>query len=118
MLWWHKELWLIDHGASLYFHHTWEQGQDALKPFPHIKDHVFLQKATDLESVDADFRALLTPDLIRDIVSLIPEEWLTENSPFASVALHRQAYTDFLVSRVLHSDYFVKEAQHARESLI
>ncbi|HYG20922.1 MAG TPA: HipA family kinase [Ohtaekwangia sp.] len=118
MLWWHKELWLIDHGASLYFHHTWEHGQDAMKPFPHVKDHVFLYKASALESVNDGFRALLTPERIRDIVSLIPEEWLADNSPFPSVDLHRQAYTDFLVSRVLHSDYFVKEALHARESLI
>jgi hypothetical protein len=118
MLWWHKELWLIDHGASLYFHHTWENWEDATKPFPHVKDHVLLLKATELDSVNIQFHSLLTQELIHDIVSLIPDEWLTVDSPFESTALHRQAYVQFLESRIKLSDRFVKEAQHARESLI
>jgi hypothetical protein len=119
MLWWNKELWLIDHGASLYFHHAWQDWENAAaKPFPHVKDHVLLLRATELDAVNQDLRALLTNDRIRAIVALIPDEWLTADSPFTSAALHRQAYARFLESRIVNSDLFVKEAQHARESLI
>jgi len=118
MLWWRKELWLIDHGASLYFHHAWQQEQDATQPFPLIKDHVLLQKASELEAVDLEFRARLTTERIYGIVSLVPDEWLAEDSSFDSITLHRQAYVHFLESRSFHSGLFVKVAQHAREILI
>ena len=118
MLWWNKELWLIDHGASLYFHHAWQDWEDKAKPFPLIKNHVLLFKATELDKVDASFRSSLTPEVIREVVSLIPEDWLLADSPFPTVQEHRQAYHWFLNSRVGNSSLFVKEAQHARESLI
>lgn len=118
MLWWHKELWLIDHGAALYFHHTWQNPDQAMRPFPNVKDHVLLSKATQLHIVKDTFAAILTAERIKNIVSLIPEEWLTEESAFPSVSEHRQAYENYLVSRIAHSDLFVKEADHARESLI
>jgi hypothetical protein len=118
MLWWHKELWLIDHGAALYFHHAWQNWESDTKPFPNVKDHVLLSKATELDTVNTAFRALLTSESIRAIVSLIPSEWLVADSPFESAEIHRQAYVRFLETRILNSDIFVKEAQHARESLI
>lgn len=113
MLMWHKELWLIDHGASLYFHHSWnDPGQQAMKPFVQVKDHVLLKYALMLEEANAEFKALLGPELIRTVVNLIPEEWLTDG-PFQSVQEHRQAYAEFLNSRIAASDIFVKEAQNA-----
>lgn len=119
MLWWHKELWLIDHGAALYFHHSWQDWEKAAtKPFPMVKDHVLLQHATSLNDVDQDFRAKLTPERIRAIVSLVPDVWLTADAPFESAEAHRQAYVSFLETRIVNSDLFIKEAQHARESLV
>ena len=118
MLMWHKELWLIDHGASLYFHHSWNDWQMPERPFPKVKDHVLLSKATTLNSVDAAYRVLLTKEVIQNIVSSIPDEWLTDESTFDTIEQHRQAYAQFLETRIAHSDFFVKEAQHARESLI
>ncbi|HEY9049871.1 MAG TPA: HipA family kinase [Ohtaekwangia sp.] len=118
MLWWHKELWLIDHGASLYFHHTWNNWQQAERPFPMIKDHVLLLKATALQEVNEVYKTILTPEKIQAIVALIPDEWLTDEPAFDSVESHRQAYAQFLTTRISHSDFFVKEAQHARQSLI
>jgi hypothetical protein len=118
MLWWHKELWLIDHGAALYFHHAWQNWDGATKPFPNVKDHVLLSKATELDTVNMAFRSLLTSERIRTIVSLIPDEWLIGDSPFESAVSHREAYARFLESRIVNSDIFVKEAQHARESII
>ncbi|SMC90365.1 HipA family kinase [Pedobacter africanus] len=118
MLIWHKELWLIDHGASLYFHHSWQNWEEqALRPFVLIKDHVLLSRADELETVDKEFRALLSPDIIRSIVALIPEEWLQDDA-FETTQAHRKAYEQFLISRIAHSEIFVKEAQNARKVLI
>src|SRR5687767_10659556 len=57
MLMWHKELWLIDHGASLYFHHSWENFEEqARRPFEQVKDHVLLSQASELDIVDEEIR--------------------------------------------------------------
>jgi hypothetical protein len=120
MLMWHKQLWLIDHGASLYFHHAWQNWEEQSKrPFAQVKDHVLLPQATELEMVDAEFKAILTPERIQAIVALIPEEWLTTiESPFETAQEHRQAYAHFINTRIAHSETFTKEAQHARKALI
>jgi len=119
MLIWHKELWLIDHGASLYFHHSWNNWEEqAKRPFVLIKDHVLLPYADELEWVDAEFKALLNEGIIDSIVSLIPEEWLSGETAFDSAAAHRQAYATFLLTRIANSEIFVKEAQHAKQTLI
>src|SRR5579859_2816669 len=74
MLVWNKELWLIDHGAALYFHHSWDNWQQqAQSPFTQIKDHVLLPRATQLEKVDTEFKKILTPEKIRTIVDLVPD---------------------------------------------
>src|SRR6201996_7974936 len=64
MLVWNKELWLIDHGASLFFHHSWGSNvkEQAMRPFVQIKDHVLLPWASKLQEVDSEFRTLLTKD--------------------------------------------------------
>jgi len=114
---WHKELWLIDHGAALYFHHSWNNWkQQAERPFVQVKDHVLLQQATELSVVDKEFFDILTDEVIDSIVDLIPDEWLV--GEFDSVSEHREAYAQFLKIRIANSYIFVKEAQNARESLI
>jgi hypothetical protein len=119
LLSWQKELWLIDHGASLYFHHSWHNWKEqAIRPFSHIKDHVLLPQASELETVDKEMHSLLTEDTIRAIVALVPEEWLLADSPFESTELHREAYVQFLIKRLEHSSLFIKEAQNAQEGLI
>ena len=119
MLMWHKELWLIDHGASLYFHHSWVNWEKyALSPFPQIKDHVLLPEAKDLSLVDTEFKTLLTPGKIREIVELIPDDWLKWGGDEESPDDIRRVYLGFLTERLLHSEVFIKEAQHARETLI
>lgn len=118
MLMWHKELWLIDHGASLYFHHSWQNWEEqARRPFVQVKDHVLLPFASELDAVDKEFSAILTEENIRSIVSLIPEEWLISSSDESSEEL-RQVYANFLITRISVSNIFVTEAQNARKSLI
>jgi len=116
MLWWHKELWLIDHGAALYFHHTWENWQEAERPFPRINDHVMLPLAVHLREANERNKTKLNASIIQAIVTLIPDEWLTEEPAFATIEEHRQAYARFLTTRLMHSEYFVNEAIHVRES--
>lgn len=120
MLLWHKELWLIDHGATLYFHHTWTNWeQQAVNPFPMIKDHVLLPCADQLDAVDAEFKAILTDSVIDTIADSLPDTWLewgdeTEETPDEI----RNVYRQFLKKRIKHSELFVNQAKDARKTLI
>jgi hypothetical protein len=116
MLLWHKELWLIDHGASLYFHHSWSNWENPERAFPNIKDHVLLRYATELASVNEEFCCILSPEKIQSIVALIPEDWLSHDLHFETTDQHRKAYATFLQTRIEHSDFFVNEANDARQS--
>ncbi len=119
MLSWRNELWLIDHGAALYFHHSWQNWEEqSLKPFVQIKDHVLLDQAGEIEKADEAFRLILTPGKIKSIVSLIPDLWLQNEDMQGSAEAMREVYSNFLISRILHSAIFVNEALHARQSLI
>ena len=119
MLIWHKELWLIDHGACLYFHHSWNNWEKhAQSPFALIKDHVLLPQATLLNEVDADFKAILTPTVLQSIVNLIPEQWLEWEDSDESPEVLRDVYLQFLLIRLNHSEIFINEAQNARKILI
>jgi len=115
MLIWHKELWLIDHGACLYFHHSWNNWeQHAKSPFTLIKDHVLLPQATLLKEVDAEYKALLTPEILVDIVNTIPEEWLQWEDTDETPEALRNVYLQFLQTRLNNSEIFVNQAQNAR----
>lgn len=119
ILLWKEELWLIDHGASLYFHHSWDNYvAQAEKPFAQIKDHVLLAKATQLEAVNKQFSTLINKEIITEIVNQIPEEWLLIDAPFETAAQHRQAYIDFLTARLAISSTLTNHAIHARASVI
>lgn len=119
MLMWQKDLWLIDHGASLYFHHSWEnwKGQ-ASRPFMKVQDHVLLSWASELKPVDADFRSILKPAVIESIVNAVPDEWLADNSFVSSAKEGRAVYVEFLNTRIAAAGIFVKQAIYARESLV
>lgn len=119
MLTWGKELWLIDHGAALYFHHSWHNWQDqAVKPFVQVKEHVLLSWATELDIVDAEYKAMINEELINNIVSALPDDWLIDAQQGIPAEEQRKVYKDFLQLRIANSSTFVKEAQHARQSLI
>lgn len=117
MLIWHRRLWLIDHGASLYFHHAWNsRDQPAVNPFVLIKDHVLLKFAAVLQEVDAEMAGVLTPDKLAAIVQLIPGEWLAQDPGFADEAAQREAYLNYFTWRMRSSEIFVREALRARSS--
>lgn len=111
MMIWHGDLWLIDNGASFYFHHAWrDPHQAALDPFPYIKTHVFLPYADRLEQADALMRQAITPRTLTKIVNLIPREWLEEEGSDISAEERRRAYADFLTERLKNTSVFVAEA--------
>jgi hypothetical protein len=115
MLIWHRKLWLIDHGAALYFQHAWKQGEEfAHHPFGLIKDHALLKYASALAQVDEEMKALLTVDRLAAIVEWIPDSWLPEDSGFSGKAAQRAAYLNFFKGRIQSSDIFVQEALRAR----
>jgi hypothetical protein len=119
MLLWNKELWLIDHGASLYFHHLWDDfQQQAQRPFQQIKDHVLLKQASQLLYVNEIFKQILTAEKIKSIVSLIPDEWLNKENDLQTAEEKRLVYSEFLTSRLNASEIFVNEANNARQALI
>ena len=115
MLIWHKELWLIDHGACLYFHHSWNNWeQHAKSPFALIKDHVLLPQASLLKEVDAEFKAILTNEILEEIVNTIPLEWLQWEDTDETPEALRNVYLQFLQTRLNNSEIFVNQAQNAR----
>lgn len=118
MLMWHGELWLIDHGASLYFHHSWRNlDTAALDPFPYIRNHALLSRAGRLEEADKLMRQAITPRTLSHIVDLIPDEWLTAEGDAETPAQKREVYRRFLTERLKNSSIFVKQAVHERELL-
>ncbi|MEO5627004.1 MAG: HipA family kinase [Dokdonella sp.] len=115
LLIWHRKLWLIDHGAALYFHHNWDGYLErAANPFARIKDHVLLPFASSLREADERLSAVVTRDTIERIVGLIPEAWLGADAPFANSAAHREAYAQYLRRRIEAPHAFVEEALRAR----
>lgn len=115
LLLWRDGLWLIDHGAALYFHHDWgDYLARSRTPFARIKDHVLLPFATALPDADARARTLLSEGLIREIVAAIPDVWLGEETMFAGHAAHREAYVRYLLTRLEVSAAFVEEAIRAQ----
>jgi hypothetical protein len=106
LLVWHGRLWLIDHGASLYFHHNWP-GRDGLyleavaqRPFAAARDHVLLPFADGISKADADLAPRLTAQVLEGIVGSIPDEWLAAEPGFGDPGAVRSAYLSYLGSRL------------------
>lgn len=115
LLYWHNELWVIDNGASFYFHHNWETWESHLtRTFPFIKDHVLLQQATALTDAGKEIQSLIIPEKIIEIVSKIPEDWLMSESDVLNADEKRAAYIQFITTKLSMIDILVKEAEDAR----
>jgi len=119
MLVWEDKLWLIDHGAALYFHHDWNNYlARANSSFSFIKQHTLLKYAKDLAGADKRLAARLNETILTEIVDLTPEAWLGGETQFATIAEHRAGYVNYLTRRLSSSEIFVKEAIHARTALL
>ena len=119
MMIWNRELWLIDHGASLYFHHSGRDPEEAsLDPFPYIKSHALLPIADRLEEADRLMKQAITPRTLQKIVDMIPDEWLEEEGMTQTIAEKREGYKTFLTKRLANSRVFVDKAIEERNKLI
>ena len=106
LLWWHGRLWLIDHGAALYFHHAASPDPaHARSRFPQIADHVLLPYASSIEAADARLAPRVTAELLEDVVATVPDEWLDGE---------RRRYVEYLSERLTEPREFVAEAEQAR----
>lgn len=113
-----KELWLIDHGSSMYFHYNWETWeQKATAPFNYLKDHVLLPQADKLEEADTLCRELINEQVVSEIVSMIPDDWLVWDSHTETPEELRDVYKEFLTRRLNYSPQFIKEALDAKAHL-
>lgn len=117
LLHWHRRLWLIDHGAALYFHHGWS-AEDPLEgsadPFVEVRDHVLLRWASLLDEAAAHLGAVLTEGLFQRVVAAVPDAWLGGRDDFADEAARRAGYLDWLRARLGALPTVVEEAKRAR----
>jgi hypothetical protein len=112
---WNKELWLIDHGASLYFHHAWDNWKaHSERTFPPIKDHVLLERASMLKEAAAEIKSVIDTQRITEIISLIPDDFLKDESNAFTPEEGRNIYIEYLNTRFANIDLLTKEAEDAR----
>lgn len=115
LLQWNKELWVIDNGASLYFHHDWDNWKNHLtRTFPHIKNHVLLPQATQLDEAANEIKQLISDHKISEIIATVPEEWLVSESNSLSPGEMKSAYAEFIHAKLAMIDQLVKEAADAK----
>lgn len=115
LLTWHRQLWLIDHGAALYFQHLWDGREDrARMPFPHVRDHVLLPLASQLAAANERLATRLAAGAIPAAVAEVPDEFFASDDRFASPAEARAAYVGHLERRLAAAPSFVEEAVRAR----
>lgn len=135
MMMWNGEVWLIDHGASLYFHHSGKDPKEAARdPFPYIKNHIMLPYASRIAEADRLMRQAITPRTLNKIVALIPDEWLIDERPPGivgddfiaaetdsgadrGVKERRDIYRTFLTERLADTTPFVTQALEERKRL-
>lgn len=116
LLVWHERPSLIDHGAALYFHHSWDNFLErARTPFPAIKDHVLLPLAAEIAVADQELAPQLTPQVLADVLQLIPDSWLENEAQFADASAHRAAYLAWFAARLSAPRAFVEEARRAHD---
>ena len=115
LLHWNNELWVIDNGASFYFHHNWETWKNHLtRTFPLIKDHVLLEFATELKEAALVIKGSLNTDKIEEIIGLIPEEWLLDGADDLNPDEIRAAYIEYINGKLAMIDILAKESENAR----
>ncbi|MGK2859754.1 MAG: HipA family kinase [Thermoanaerobaculia bacterium] len=119
LLMWHRKLWMIDHGASLIFHHNWDDSASRSRlPFRQVGDHVLLRWASGLREADAELSALLTHETLAGIIAMIPDSWLGDEPQFASADAHRAAYLDYFMQRLETPRQWMEDAVRARSPRI
>jgi hypothetical protein len=115
LLEWHRRLYCIDHGASLYVHHDWKEAPArAISPFAQVKDHVLLPVAGDIRAAGERLRPKLSEALFRKVAEAVPDGWLLEDGSIGGPGAQRSAYVEWLSQRLAGAAVFEEEANRAR----
>ena len=115
LLEWHRTLYCIDHGASLYFHHDWsEAAARAASPFSQVRDHVLLPVAGDVRAAGERLRPRLSEPLFRSLADAVPDAWLPDDAHLGPARAQRHAYVEWLSRRLASAAVFEEEANRAR----
>lgn len=118
LLYWHKTLYFIDHGAALYFHHNWQNVEQAARsPFAAIRDHVLLPWADGIREADTLLRPRLDEAVFERVLALVPDEWLLPEPGISTPSGKRAAYVTWLMQRLEAAPLFLEEAVRARAQL-
>ncbi|MDF6022403.1 HipA family kinase [Streptomyces sp. JH34] len=118
MLVWHGDLWLIDHGATMIWHHNWPGAQaSAAKPY-NASDHVLAPFGPDIAAAAAELAPLVTEELLTEVAAEVPDEWLTGEPGFGTTDLLRRAYVEPLLARAgsIHERITMGEPTKAQRS--
>jgi len=124
LLVWHENLWLIDHGAALYFHHDWPSHEGpaleaaAQRPYAAVRDHVLLPLSGPVPQADAALTSLLNREALRGVVELVPDEWLRDEPGFQSPQEVRSAYVEYLSARLAGPRAWARALEEAREQAV
>jgi hypothetical protein len=124
LLVWHDALWLIDHGAALYFHHDWPGREGpaleaaAQRPYAAARNHVLLPLSGPVSGADAALTPLLTREALRSVVKLVPDEWLRDEPGFESPQEVRSAYIDYLSARLAEPRVWMRALEDIREQAV
>ncbi len=122
LLFWHKALYFIDHGASLYFHHNWQSAEAvaemARTRFSAVRDHVLLPWASRIREVDPLLRPLLGEELFKRVLDQVPDGWLLPEPGIETPAEKRAGYVAYLMQRLEAASSFVEEAARAHANLV
>ncbi len=117
ILTWHRRQFLIDHGASLFIHHTWrDPDAHARRPLATLSDHVMLPFASALGGAHDRLAPLVTDDLLRGIAALVPDEWLLPHPAVGDAADQREAYVAYLRTRVATRAALVESIEELRHA--
>ena len=116
LLRWLSDTWLIDHGASLYFHHDWGSAESkVLSPFGLVRDHVLLPWAGDVAGASKFAHQKISQAELKRVVDLVPADWLTFHNDVPADDW-RERYVRFLTERLAGSVVFEEEIRRARSN--
>ena len=117
LLVWHRKLYFIDHGASLFFHHNWDTASSkSMSPFSEIEHHVLLKWASSIDEASEVAREKVKATDLEAILRLVPDEWLATEE--ATAEQRRSAYLEYLVHRLKARAIFEEEAKRAHARLL
>jgi hypothetical protein len=119
LLKWHRQMYFIDHGAALYFHHNWPSTDEmARSPFSASRTHVLLPWASALDASDAEAHKLLNANVFATILEAVPDAWLQPEANLPTPSDKRAAYVRYFTERLAASSVFVEEATRVRAELV